>query len=74
MVTGTQRDALEGQWAGLHDDRVYLLEIHYDDVFDEPAEYVYRAWFDPFHFGAWRAFDPQAVDYHDGERRKQKAR
>lgn len=57
-ATEAQRVTLEGQWNVLQHDRVYLLEIRYDDVFDEPAEYLYRAWFDPFHFGAWRAFNP----------------
>lgn len=57
-ATKDQCAKLEEQWDSLPHDRVYLLEIHYDDVFDEPADYVCRAWFDPYQFGAWRTFEP----------------
>lgn len=35
-------------------DRVFVLDIVYEDVFTEPRRYALRAWFDPRDRGGWR--------------------
>lgn len=45
---------LPADLADLPPDRVFLLELSYEDVFEDRRQYSMRAWFDPRERGAWR--------------------